>query len=278
MSKFLITLLLLPFFACAEANVVVYNVTNNVVLRGSLDNEQVSIASISKLMTVYTVLNANQDLYENLQVVSPKTSNTKLVKGMVLSRIELIKLSLISSDNLAAITLSENYPGGREEFIRKMNENSQLLHMKDTHFVEPTGLSPMNYSSVHDVVALTKIVSQYDIVKTAAQSPAQYVIATTFRDKFKYKNKKKKHMVKQPRKASESTTITAKIHTHPTSTFFGYEGIITIKTGFTNAAGFCITMLISEHEQLYNITVLGARSKKERQKIVEKSLQTIKDA
>lgn len=277
MSKILLTLLFLPLFAFAGANTVVYNVTNDTVIRGSLDNEQVSIASISKLMTVYTVLNANQDLYENLTVVSPRTTNTKLSKGMVLSRLELIKLSLISSDNLAAITLSENYPGGRDMFIHKMNENAVLLKMYDTRFVEPTGLSASNYSSVHDIVTLTKTVSQYDIVKTAAINPAEYVIAITYKNKNKFKkNGKKIKHIKQPKKqASEEKTVTSKIHTHPTSTFFGHEGIITIKTGFTNAAGFCITMLVMSNEQIYNITVLGAKTKKERQLFVEKSLKII---
>lgn len=274
MSKILLTILLFPIFAFAGTNTVVYNVTNDTVIKGSLAQEQVSIASISKLMTVYTVLNAQQDLYENLQVVSPRVSNTKLVKGMVLTRLELIKLALISSDNLAAITLSENYPGGKEMFIQKMNENANLLKMTDTRFVEPTGLSPLNSSSVRDIVTLTKTVSQYDIVKTAAIAPVNYVTVTRYTKEVSKKKKKQRH-IRQPRKASESSAVTAKIHTHPTSVFFGHEGIFTIKTGFTNAAGFCITMLVSANDQIYNITVLGARTKKERQMFVEQSLKII---
>jgi|LakMenE18May11ns_1017448.scaffolds.fasta_scaffold9758875_2 D-alanyl-D-alanine endopeptidase (penicillin-binding protein 7) len=274
MSKILLTLLFLPLFAFAEANTVVYNVTNDTVIRGSLDHEQVSIASISKLMTVYTVLNADQDLTENLRVVSPRTTNTRLVKGMTLSRLELIELSLISSDNLASITLAENYPGGKDMFIHKMNENAKILKMYDTKFVDPTGLSSLNFSSIRDIVTLTKTVSQYDIVKTSAMTPASYVTATKNRNVIKKKNKKKRH-VKQPKKASQSSTVTTRIHTHPTSTYFGHEGIFTIKTGFTNAAGFCITMLVVANEQVYNITVLGAKTKKERQRYVEKSLKII---
>ena len=274
MNKILLILIFLPLFTFAKANTVVYNVTNDTVIRGELGNEQVSIASITKLMTVYTVLNTNQDLNENLRVVSPRITNTRLVKGMTLSRLELIKLSLISSDNLAAITLAENYPGGKDMFIQKMNENATLLKMHDTRFVEPTGLSALNYSSVHDIVTLAKTVSQYDIVKTSAMTPASYVTATKNRNVFKKKNKKKRH-VKQPKKASQSSTVTTRIHTHPTSTYFGHEGIFTIKTGFTNAAGFCITMLVVANEQVYNITVLGAKTKKERQRYVEKSLKII---
>ena len=159
-------------------------------------------------------------------------------------------------------------------FIQKMNENANLLKMTDTRFVEPTGLSPLNSSSVRDIVTLTKTVSQYDIVKTAAIAPVNYVTVTRYTKEVSKKKKKLRH-VRQPRKASESSTVTAKIHTHPTSVFFGHEGIFTIKTGFTNAAGFCITMLVAANDQIYNITVLGARTKKERQMFVEQSLKII---
>jgi D-alanyl-D-alanine carboxypeptidase len=50
---------------------------------------------------------------------------------------------------------------------------------------------------------------------------------------------------------------------------------VTIKTGFTNAAGFCITMLVNANDQLYNITVLGARSKQDREKIIKKAMDKI---
>ena len=52
-------------------------ITNNQVITGSLDKSEVSIASISKLMTVYTVLKANQDLDEKLTVQNKKTPEVK---------------------------------------------------------------------------------------------------------------------------------------------------------------------------------------------------------
>jgi len=259
MKKLLIVLILLPFLVFAKATTVVYNVTDHQVLDGSLDNSQVSIASISKLMTVYTVLKEEQDLNEKLTVEDGRVTNTHICKGMVLSRIDLINLALISSDNLAAQTLSENFPGGKQNFVRAMNQHAFELGMFHTGFVEPTGLSPMNYSSVNDIVQLTQIVSQFSIVQNAAKSQ-KVVTETTVVTK---KGKKRK---------------VSKVQGNPTSRYFGHDGIITIKTGFTNAAGFCITMLVYAHDKLYNITVLGARSSRERQQIVERSLNTIYNA
>ena len=249
--KLLFLLLCSPSLLWATTNTVVFNITTQQVLDGSLDSSEMSIASISKLMTVYTVLKENQDLTQKLTVSKHKRiSNTRLNLGMVVSRSDLIKLALVSSDNVAAITLSENFPGGYSNFVRTMNINAHELNMDHSRFVEPTGLSPMNISTVNDLVYLTETVSRYEVFREAAKSHS--VIGEI------QKGKK-----------------TSKVKGNPTSKYFGYDGIVTIKTGFTNAAGFCITMLVYSKDNLYNITILNAKSKKERQQLVEKSLSKI---
>lgn len=250
MRKLLLLLLLLPMLALADPSTVVYNVTSNQVVSSTLQGERVSIASISKLMTVYTVLSLNQSMDERLTVTGDKITNTKISKGMILTRLDLIKLSLISSDNLAAITLAENFPGGRIKFIETMNKHAIKLNMMQTGFVEPTGLSSMNFSTVNDIVKLTTAVSVYDIVRSAAQS---------------------NNLITHYSKGKRDTTLSS----NPTIKYFGQQGIITIKTGFTNAAGYCITMLINANNQLYNITVLGAKTKQQREAIIKKSLAEI---
>jgi len=268
MQKIIITLFLLPLFAFAKPSSVVYDVTNKAIIQGSLDKTEMSIASISKLMTIYTVLKAEQDLDEKLTVRSAKTPNTKLSRGMRLSRRELIDLALVSSDNIAAITLGENYPGGMSYFVYQMNKHADDLGMYHTGFIEPTGLSPMNYSSVKDIVILTTVVSEFKIVQEAAKTQKD-IQASAEGIKTVKKEKNKRKVTREGER---------KIVAHPTSNFFGRDGIVTIKTGFTRAAGFCITMLVQSHDKLYNITVLGARTKQERQKIVEQSLKAIQQA
>lgn len=268
MNKFLITLLFLPLSVFASTNVVVYNITNNQVIAGSLDKSEVSIASISKLMTIYTVLSAEQDMDEKLTVQHKKTSNTKLVKGMQLTRRDLIGLALVSSDNVAAITLSENYPGGMSYFVSHMNEHAKHLEMFNTGFVEPTGLSPMNYSSVNDIVILSQAVSKFSQVQEAASTQKEI-----------RKNVEGVKSVKRPKNKNKLIRDSEKtIVAHPTNKYFGRDGVITIKTGFTRAAGFCITMIVQANNQLYNITILGAKTKQQRQTIIEQSLKKIYNA
>jgi D-alanyl-D-alanine carboxypeptidase len=266
MRKIIILLTLLPALCFASANAVVYNVTNKQVIQGELSSKEVSIASISKLMTVYTVLKAEQDMGEKLTVRNKKTTNTKLAKGMRLTRKDLVELALVSSDNIAAITLAENYPGGMNYFVYNMNEHSRHLGMHNTGFVEPTGLSPMNYSSISDIVKLSHAVSEFKPVQDAAKTQKEI--------------RENVEGVKTVKKAKNKKTVQTNhtIVAHPTIKYFGRDGIITIKTGFTRAAGFCVTMLVQSNNQLYNITVLGAKTKQERQKIVEKSLAVIQQS
>ena len=238
-------------YISTNASWILMNVTDNAVVVDNFGDHRASIASISKLMTVYTVLNANQNLDEILTVQTRLGNHTRLSPGMTLTREDLIKLSLVHSDNLAAHTLAENYPGGYEKFIQAMNNNARNILMENTIFHDPTGLDSGNRSTMKDIIFLTNAASQFPLVREAAQSDKVVVSA----------NKNKRTYV---------------ISARSTSTFFGKEGIVTIKTGFTNAAGFCITMLINKENKLYTLVVLGARSSQERKRIIERSLSTIK--
>lgn len=239
-----------PTYSQSRANILLVNMTDHHLLDGHYDSNKVSIASISKLMTIYTVLKAKQDPMEVLTITEKSINHTRLSRGMELTRYDLIRLSLIHSDNMAALTLSQNYPGGEEAFVKQMNINAKELQMFDTMFFESTGLNPYNSSTLHDISLLTSAVSIHEIFRDAAQSDSVTVHA---------------------RKGKKVITIKA----GPTSNMFGKEGVITIKTGFTNAAGWCVTMLVNSDNKMYNLVILGAKSKNERKYLIEKSLKTI---
>jgi serine-type D-Ala-D-Ala endopeptidase (penicillin-binding protein 7) len=239
-----------PTYSQSRANILLVNMTDHHLLDGHYDSNKVSIASISKLMTIYTVLKAKQDPMEVLTITEKSINHTRLSRGMELTRYDLIRLSLIHSDNMAALTLSQNYPGGEEAFVKQMNINSKELQMFDTMFFESTGLNPYNSSTLHDISLLTSAVSTHEIFRDAAQSDSVTVHA---------------------RKGKKVITIKA----GPTSNMFGKEGVVTIKTGFTNAAGWCVTMLVNSDNKMYNLVILGAKSKNERKYLIEKSLKTI---
>lgn len=125
------------------------------MLQGENIHEVRSIASISKLMTTLVVLDAKQDLEENIK---PYT------------RHQLIKLAMVKSDNRAAQLLCQHYPGGQVECIRAMNRKAHELGMINTRFIEPTGLSVMNISTAEELVKLVIAARDYPEIVEASKT------------------------------------------------------------------------------------------------------------
>jgi len=128
------------------------------------------IASISKLMTAMVALDAQPNLDEVLaideaDVDTLKGTHSRLRVGTQLSREEMLRLALMSSENRAAAALSRNYLGGRQAFIVAMNQKAQALGLRDTHFSDPTGLTAANVSSAYDLVRMVSAAQQYPLIR-----------------------------------------------------------------------------------------------------------------
>jgi D-alanyl-D-alanine endopeptidase (penicillin-binding protein 7) len=116
------------------------------IIQGENTQQQRSIASITKLMTVMIVLDAHQDLNE---YIKPYT------------RRELIQLAMVKSDNNAAEVLCNMYPGGRASCITAMNDKARSFGLVNTRYVEPTGLSVMNVSTAEELIKIVIAASRY---------------------------------------------------------------------------------------------------------------------
>ncbi len=129
------------------------------VLLSKNDHAVLPIASITKLMTGLVVSEAKLDLDEPITITqddvdTEKGSSSRLRVGTTLSRGEMLHLALMSSENRAAHALGRTYPGGMATFVNLMNAKAMQLGMRDTRFVEPTGLSSKNQSSARDLAAM----------------------------------------------------------------------------------------------------------------------------
>ena len=123
------------------------------------DHAVLPIASLTKLMTGLVIAESNLSMDEPIKITqadvdTEKGSSSRLAVGTVLSRGELMHLSLMSSENRAANALGRTYPGGLGVFVERMNQRASSLGMKDTRYVEPTGLSSRNQSSASDLAVL----------------------------------------------------------------------------------------------------------------------------
>lgn len=145
------------------------------VLFSKNDHAVLPIASITKLMTGLLVSEARLPLDEMVTITEEdvdyeKGSSSRLAVGTTLTRGELMHLALMSSENRAAHALGRSYPGGLQRFVALMNNRAATLGMRDTRYVEPTGLSSANRSSAVDLATL---------VATASQDPLMRQLTTS---------------------------------------------------------------------------------------------------
>ena len=129
------------------------------VLFSKNDSAVLPIASLTKLMTGVIVSEAKLPGEEMIAITqddvdTEKGSRSRLKVGTMLTRAELLHLALMSSENRAAHALGRTYPGGLPSFVALMNAKARILGMKDTSYVEPTGLSSRNQSSAKDLATL----------------------------------------------------------------------------------------------------------------------------
>jgi D-alanyl-D-alanine endopeptidase (penicillin-binding protein 7) len=164
----------------ASANVLILDAQNGHSVYAKAADEVTPIASLTKLMTAMVVLDANLPLDEPLAVDMDdfdyvKGSHSRLRMGATLSRGEMLRLALMSSENRAASSLARHYPGGSAAFVAAMNAKAAALGMTRTHFEDSTGLTPNNVSSANDLARMVNAAAQYPLIREYTTTPAHFV-------------------------------------------------------------------------------------------------------
>jgi D-alanyl-D-alanine carboxypeptidase (penicillin-binding protein 5/6) len=110
-------------------------------------------ASTTKVITALTAYDAFKlDDVLTVKRVVAEGQVVGVVKNEKLTFESLLYGLLVYSGNDIAYVLADNYPGGYDAFIEKMNKKAQELHMVDSHFINPAGLdAPGQYSSPFDL-------------------------------------------------------------------------------------------------------------------------------
>ena len=150
------------------------------VLFSKNDTAVLPIASLTKLMTGLLISEARLPSDELITITqddvdTEKGSRSRLTVGSTLPRGELLHLALMSSENRAAHALGRTYPGGLTTFVSVMNAKARMLGMKDTRYVEPTGLSSRNQSSAQDLALLVNAAYADATVRQLSTSPEYQV-------------------------------------------------------------------------------------------------------
>jgi len=128
------------------------------------------------VMMAMVVLDARQALDEKIAIGdddrdTERFSASRLPIGSVLTRAELLQLALMSSENRAASALARNYPGGIEAFVAAANRKAAAIGMRDSVFMDGTGLSSSNVSTARDLAVMVAQASRYPLISRYSTAP-----------------------------------------------------------------------------------------------------------
>lgn len=243
MKYFFLLLLWAIFPAHAQKGAYAfYDYNSHTYIVGYNHKDVRSIASITKLFTANTIIHSGVDLDEKIKVNG--RSNGRAPAGSYISRIDLLRAMIISSDNRAAETLANHHPGGFKKFIDDVNIYNDEHSLFDTKIVDSTGLLPGNVSTARDLVEFVHQITNNTIIRNIA--------------------KEKEAVINVP-KGKRTVTINFR-NTNPD--IFVYDNVLISKTGFTSPAGRCVLMLVEKDKMLYTVVVLGQSNTMSRSRVV----------
>ncbi|HEY8068528.1 MAG TPA: D-alanyl-D-alanine carboxypeptidase family protein [Burkholderiales bacterium] len=261
MPRFLLFLVfLLPAFASAQEPPppqvagrawLVADISSGQILAAAKPDERFEPASLTKLMTAYVVFIALREkkLALDQQVnVSEKAWRAPGSRMFIEPRKpatvdELIRGMIVQSGNDACIALAERIAGSEEAFAGMMNREAERLGMKNTRFVNVTGLpDPRHYSSARDLYLLAAALLR--------DFPAEYAQYYSMRE-FRYNGITQ---VNRNRLLWLDSTV---------------DGM---KTGFTDAAGYCLVASSKRGPRRLVSVLLGSTSESMRAQESQKLL------
>ena len=177
------------------------------------------IASLTKIMTAITVIE-NIDVNSIVEIgkesVGIEGSSMYLKEGQKYTVLELLYGLMLASGNDAAIALANFTGGSVENFSSMMNETARKLGLKNSHFVNPSGLDAEgHYSSALDLATLTAY---------ALKNPVFSEIVST-----------------------KQKTIGTQVFVNHNRLLREIEGCIGVKTGYTKRCGRCLVSAVERN-------------------------------
>ncbi|MCE1170710.1 D-alanyl-D-alanine carboxypeptidase family protein [Azovibrio restrictus] len=225
--------------ALAARSWVLVESGSNQFLTAEKPDERLEPASLTKLMTAYLTFSAIRQKTLALEQSVPvserswRTGGSKMfIKvGDQVPVEELIKGMIVQSGNDACVALAEAIAGSEEAFALLMNKEAERLGMKASHFKNATGLpDPEHVTTARDLATLaTALIRDF---------PEEYAKYYSMKE-FRYNN------ITQPNR-------NRLLWLDPT-----VDGV---KTGYTEAAGYCLISSAKRGERRLLSVVLGTDS------------------
>ena len=234
----------------AARNYMLVDVTANQVLASKDVDAQIEPASLTKLMTAYLVFDALRAKKITLEQRLPVSERAWKMPGsrmfidpkMQVPVDDLIKGMIVQSGNDATMALAEGVGGTAENFVRLMNEQAKALGMSGTSYRNPEGLTePGHLTTARDLSILS--------MRLMRDFP-QYMHYYSTKE-YRYEG--------TPAANSKNRNLL----------LFRDPSVDGLKTGHTNAAGYCL--VATAQREMPNVggrrllsIVLGASSENAR--------------
>jgi D-alanyl-D-alanine carboxypeptidase (penicillin-binding protein 5/6) len=149
----------------AAKSYLLYDYTSNQILVNQNGDARMEPASLTKLMTAYLAFDAlkhgtlspQQELTVPVAALRSKSDESRMLLkvGQAVSVDDLLHGLIVQSGNDAAITLAVNIAGSEAGFVDMMNQEAKRLGMNNTHFTNPVGMpDAQHYSSATDLAVL----------------------------------------------------------------------------------------------------------------------------
>ncbi len=201
-------------------------------------------ASVTKIMTVLLTMEAidagtlryDDEVTASAHAASMGGSQIWLREGERMTVRDLLKAVCVVSGNDAAVALGEHLAGSEDAFVEKMNERAAALGMNDTHFVNACGLPAAGHvTSAYDIALMSR--------ELLLHHPDVRQFTTVWMDSL--------------RDGASMLVNTNKL-------IRSYDGATGLKTGSTDAAGYCLSATAERGGMELIAVVLKNRTSDER--------------
>ena len=240
--------LAVPVQAAQPKSALLMDAATGTVLYESNAHEALAPASVTKVMTMLLIMEAidsgrigwTDSVTASEAAAAKGGSQVYLKVGETMTVSDMVKSIAVSSANDCACAMAEHLAGSEAAFVTLMNQRAAELGMKDTHFVNCTGLdddpsAKEHRTSAHDIALMSRelLVNHPDIKSFTT------IWMDTIRDgSFGLSNTNK--MVRY------------------------YPGCTGLKTGFTSGAGYCLSASALRDGMELIAVVMGSETSQDR--------------
>jgi len=223
----------------SASSVIVVDTKNKQILFGKQEYEKKPIASISKLMAAVVFLEHNPGWDSIVEIQGDDEvggARLSLSPGESLIVKDLFNASLVASTNNGIMALARSTGLSQDEFVKIMNQKAKELKMRQTNFVEPTGMNPQNVSTAYDLSLLIAEAFKKPEIMEAVKFPAYSF---------------------QTQEGRDLRVINTDILLDSFLNSNGYE-IVGAKTGFLPESGYCLATQIKKADREIITVVLDS--------------------